>query len=36
MLVGVLTWDNITDFLLIQSALRRAPADVGLPPVLRA
>lgn len=34
-LVGVLTWDNVTDFLLIQSALRRAPADVGLPPVLR-
>ena len=35
LLVGVLTWDNITDFLLIQSALRRAPADVGMPPVLR-
>jgi CBS domain-containing protein len=34
-LVGLLTWANITDYILIRNALRVAPsAGVGLPPIL--
>lgn len=36
-LVGLLTWDNLTDYVMIQTALRRPRAPLGSqPPVLRS
>ena len=36
-LVGLLTWENVTDYVLIRNALSAAPRrSEGLPPVLRA